>query len=125
MNPPGVHEFNRTQLWGAANPTNAPGVPFIFDASARVGMCGDWLLGSSVESACLSGLAMAGGCMPVPHIPTRKADGTQWVVLQGNGTLGGEGVNRRGRGRFVGLQSTSTIKRNSPGREGRWIPPSA
>ena len=40
-------------------PTNSPGVPFIFDAGARVGMCGDWLLGSSIEAACLSGEALA------------------------------------------------------------------
>ncbi len=61
----------RTQEWsywwnvgftfvrGAALPVNTPGVPCIFDAHARVGICGDWLLGSSLEAAALSGMALA------------------------------------------------------------------
>lgn len=51
--------FTRTQLWGAALPTNAPGVGCIFDGEARVGMCGDWLLGANMEAAVLSAKAMA------------------------------------------------------------------
>ena len=51
--------YSRTQLWGAALPSNSPKVPCIFDGDARVGMCGDWLLGSSIEAAASSGLAMA------------------------------------------------------------------
>ena len=43
---------------GAALPTNTPGVPCIFDARGRAGICGDWLLGSSLESAALSGVAL-------------------------------------------------------------------
>jgi hypothetical protein len=119
-----VHGFNRTQLWGAANPTNAPGVPFIFDADARVGMCGDWLLGSSVQSACLSGLAMAGRCMPCHK---SKATGGSTALSRG-----GAARERHHGGTLLptrvgdaGLQSTSTIKCNSPGRERRWTPPSA
>ncbi|XP_024544952.1 uncharacterized protein LOC9644667 [Selaginella moellendorffii] len=51
--------YTRVQLWGAALPTNTPGVPCIFDAHARVGICGDWLLGASLESAARSGMALA------------------------------------------------------------------
>jgi hypothetical protein len=48
-----------TFVRGAALPVNTPGVPCIFDAHARVGICGDWLLGSSLEAAALSGMALA------------------------------------------------------------------
>ncbi|KAK0602550.1 hypothetical protein LWI29_034648 [Acer saccharum] len=51
--------YSRLQLWGAALPTNTPGVPCIFDPHGRAGICGDWLLGSSVESAAVSGMALA------------------------------------------------------------------
>ncbi|KAF3789005.1 hypothetical protein EJ110_NYTH19808 [Nymphaea thermarum] len=44
---------------GAALPTNTPGLPCIFDPHGRAGICGDWLLGSSVEAASLSGMALA------------------------------------------------------------------
>lgn len=44
---------------GAALPTNTPGIPCIFDPHGRAGICGDWLLGSSLESAALSGMALA------------------------------------------------------------------
>ncbi|XP_078149114.1 FAD/NAD(P)-binding oxidoreductase family protein [Carex rostrata] len=49
----------RVQLWGAALPKNTPNVPCIFDPLGRAGICGDWLLGSSVQSAALSGMALA------------------------------------------------------------------
>jgi predicted NAD/FAD-dependent oxidoreductase len=49
----------RVQLWGAALPLNSPGVPAILDPAARVGVCGDWLLGAGVQSAARSGLALA------------------------------------------------------------------
>ncbi|CAN6439463.1 unnamed protein product [Victoria cruziana] len=51
--------YTRLQLWGAALPTNTPGLPCIFDPHGRAGICGDWLLGSSVEAASLSGMALA------------------------------------------------------------------
>jgi predicted NAD/FAD-dependent oxidoreductase len=51
--------LTRTQLWGAALPTNTPRVPCIFDGAARVGMCGDWLLGADMQCAALSGQATA------------------------------------------------------------------
>lgn len=44
---------------GAALPTNTPGIPCIFDPHGRAGICGDWLLGSNLESAALSGMALA------------------------------------------------------------------
>jgi hypothetical protein len=49
----------RCQLWGAALPINSPGVPAILDPKARVGVCGDWLTGAGLQSAYLSGLALA------------------------------------------------------------------
>lgn len=51
--------YSRVQLWGAALPTNTPGVPCIFDPQGRAGICGDWLLGSSVEASALSGISLA------------------------------------------------------------------
>ncbi|KAL8159595.1 hypothetical protein V2J09_001132 [Rumex salicifolius] len=51
-------------LGGAALPTNTPGVPCIFDPQGRAGICGDWLLGSSLEAAAISGIAMANQSMP-------------------------------------------------------------
>ncbi|KAK3037350.1 hypothetical protein RJ639_030448 [Escallonia herrerae] len=51
--------YTRVQLWGAALPTNTPGIPCIFDPHGRTGICGDWLLGSSLEAAALSGMALA------------------------------------------------------------------
>ncbi|KAK3277739.1 hypothetical protein CYMTET_14273 [Cymbomonas tetramitiformis] len=51
--------LTQTQLWGAGAPLNSPGVEYIFDSNARIGMCGDWLLEPSVEAACTSGHAMA------------------------------------------------------------------
>ncbi|XP_040931071.1 uncharacterized protein [Gossypium hirsutum] len=51
--------YSRVQLWGAALPTNTPGIPCIFDPHGRAGICGDWLLGSNLESAALSGMALA------------------------------------------------------------------
>ncbi|XP_076933444.1 uncharacterized protein LOC143599350 [Bidens hawaiensis] len=50
--------YTRVQLWGAALPTNTPGIPCIFDPLGRTGICGDWLLGSSLEAAALSGLSL-------------------------------------------------------------------
>ncbi|KAF0890055.1 hypothetical protein E2562_036431 [Oryza meyeriana var. granulata] len=51
--------YTRVQLWGAALPINTPGVPCIFDPQGRAGICGDWLTGSSIEAAVLSGMALA------------------------------------------------------------------
>ncbi|KAK8919042.1 hypothetical protein KSP39_PZI021537 [Platanthera zijinensis] len=50
--------YTRVQLWGAALPTNTPGVPCMFDPYGRAGICGDWLLGSSMEDAALSGISL-------------------------------------------------------------------
>lgn len=44
---------------GAALPTNTPDIPCIFDPHGRAGICGDWLMGSSLEAASLSGMALA------------------------------------------------------------------
>lgn len=52
--------FSKTQLWGAALPTNTPRVPCIWDPIGRVGVCGDWVAeGGSMQAAALSGAAMA------------------------------------------------------------------
>jgi hypothetical protein len=37
---------------------NTPGVPCIFDPQGRAGICGDWLTGSSIEAAVLSGMSL-------------------------------------------------------------------
>ncbi|KAG2483517.1 hypothetical protein HYH03_017624 [Edaphochlamys debaryana] len=53
------HVFTRVQLWGAALPRNTPGVPCILDPDSRVGVCGDWLSGGSLQSAAVSGITLA------------------------------------------------------------------
>ncbi|KAG0477384.1 hypothetical protein HPP92_014225 [Vanilla planifolia] len=50
--------YTRLQLWGAALPTNTLGVHCIFDPYGRAGICGDWLLGSCMEAAALSGTSL-------------------------------------------------------------------
>jgi hypothetical protein len=49
---------------GAALPMNTPGVPCIFDPLGRAGICGDWLTGSSIEAAVLSGFSLANHVNP-------------------------------------------------------------
>ena len=51
--------FCKSQLWGAALPVNSPGVPYVYDSAGRVGICGDWLSGASMEAAALSGRELA------------------------------------------------------------------
>uniref|UniRef100_A0A7S0S6U3 Amine oxidase domain-containing protein n=1 Tax=Chlamydomonas leiostraca TaxID=1034604 RepID=A0A7S0S6U3_9CHLO len=51
--------YTRCQLWGAALPTNTPGVECVVDPHARVGICGDWLTGSSLQDAVRSGTTLA------------------------------------------------------------------
>lgn len=47
------------QLWGAAVPVNRCEQHFIHDATARIGICGDWLTTPSIEGAMFSGFALA------------------------------------------------------------------
>ena len=56
---PATPSVFRVQLWGAALPLNSPKVPCVLDPAARVGVCGDWLTGASLQSAWLSGMALA------------------------------------------------------------------
>eukprot|EP00640_Fibrocapsa_japonica_P001249 CAMPEP_0113952806 /NCGR_PEP_ID=MMETSP1339-20121228/90628_1 /TAXON_ID=94617 /ORGANISM="Fibrocapsa japonica" /LENGTH=403 /DNA_ID=CAMNT_0000961471 /DNA_START=206 /DNA_END=1418 /DNA_ORIENTATION=- /assembly_acc=CAM_ASM_000762 len=55
--------FSFVQLWGAANPISVSDVPsntpFIYQNDVRVGICGDWLMSPSIESAVCSGYALA------------------------------------------------------------------
>ena len=53
--------FTKVQLWGAANPLTAAGVPAVFDSESRSGACGDWCMegGPSVEAASESAIALA------------------------------------------------------------------
>ncbi|KAG2425864.1 hypothetical protein HYH02_014928 [Chlamydomonas schloesseri] len=51
--------FTRVQLWGAALPLNTPGTPCILDPDSRVGVCGDWLSGGSLQAAAVSGITLA------------------------------------------------------------------
>ncbi len=67
-----VAAFRTATGWDAPDPaiamahrwlyarTGAPlGVPYLWDESLRVGVCGDWLLGARVEAAWLSASALA------------------------------------------------------------------
>lgn len=60
--PPGTAKpsTSRVQLWGAANPLTSANVPAVFDASGKVGACGDWCQGPpSIEAAAISAVALA------------------------------------------------------------------
>ena len=54
--------------WLYAFPSRDLGTPFLWDASRRIGACGDWIHGSRVESAWLSGHALA-TAMGAAHPP--------------------------------------------------------
>ena len=63
--------FYQTRHWkfaAAANPLN---VGCLWDATLKIGLCGDWCQMSRFEGAALSGMAMAGGILNmkigVPH----------------------------------------------------------
>jgi renalase len=45
--------------WRYARTREPLGEPCLYDAEARLGVCGDWCLGARVESALLSGTALA------------------------------------------------------------------
>ncbi len=49
----------RAHRWRYAGPGTKSDQACLFDADGRAGACGDWLAGSRVEGACLSGLAVA------------------------------------------------------------------
>ena len=52
--------YSRVQLWGAANPLTAAGVPAVFDSETRTGACGDWCEGPPcVEAAAESAASLA------------------------------------------------------------------
>lgn len=65
--------FYRCQLWGAALPLNSPGVEFILDPVARVGVCGDWLLGAGIQSAAISGMSLAQRLVDLCGVPPQQA----------------------------------------------------
>jgi predicted NAD/FAD-dependent oxidoreductase len=57
-------EYSRLHLWRYANieiskELSSDNEDFFIDHQLRVGVCGDWLMGGRVESAYLSGLALA------------------------------------------------------------------
>lgn len=54
-----VHEA-RAHRWRYARVTQPVGEPSLYDPAARLGVCGDALLGGRVESALVSGVAAAG-----------------------------------------------------------------
>jgi predicted NAD/FAD-dependent oxidoreductase len=62
----------RVQLWGAALPLNSPGVPAVLDPAARVGICGDWLLGAGVQAAAVSGLELARRLAALRGVPMER-----------------------------------------------------
>jgi hypothetical protein len=73
--PASTPRHRRTQLWGAALPLNSPGVECIFDPSSRVGVCGDWLMGSSMQAAAVSGIALAQRIVAARDAPVQEHAG--------------------------------------------------
>ncbi|XP_074571391.1 uncharacterized protein LOC141827942 [Curcuma longa] len=97
--------YTRVQLWGAALPTNTPAVACIFDPRGRAGICGDWLLGSSVEAAALSGMALA------HHMADYfKSGGTQSdeFAIGLNSTF--QAIAGQDIGQFPGLKSEKQVE---------------
>ncbi|GIL48091.1 hypothetical protein Vafri_4787 [Volvox africanus] len=81
--------FTRVQLWGAALPLNTPGLPYILDPDSRVGVCGDWLMGGSLQAAAVSGISLArkiaglrGKSGPEQLAPFRLGLNTQFTPLR-------------------------------------------
>nr|GMC47891.1 uncharacterized protein LOC109181751 [Ipomoea batatas] len=100
--------YTRLQLWGAALPTNTPNIPCIFDPLGRAGICGDWLLGSSLEAAVLSGMALANHI--ADYLQSGGACPEEYAVGLHNEfqPLSGHDI-----GQFPGLESNGQIE-NSP-----------
>lgn len=87
----------RLQLWGAGVPLNTweNGKGFLYDAESAVGVCGDWLLDSSIAGAWTSGRLLA------DHLKTKEAvsagfDGT-FVASQGASNTGIAAINEKFR----------------------------
>ena len=49
----------QAHLWRYAQTQQPLGQPFLWDAEAGIGLCGDWCLGHRVENAFVSGLELA------------------------------------------------------------------
>jgi predicted NAD/FAD-dependent oxidoreductase len=89
----------RVQLWGAANPLTAAGVPAVFDSKTKTGACGDWCAGPpSIEAASASALALADAVEALFLLEKAKkpeaaaaldAARTRWTPCTGAGVLGG------------------------------------
>jgi len=89
----------RVQLWGAALPLNSPGVPAILDPAARVGVCGDWLLGAGVQAAAASGLALARRLAALRGVPMERCV----AALEGEEEEGEDGLAAGLRAPFAPL----------------------
>lgn len=99
--------YTRVQLWGAALPRNTPGVPCIFDPYGRAGICGDWLLGSSMEAAALSGIALGN------HMADYfQSGGTHLEEFAVGLHEGFKAVSGCDIGHFPGLDSKEPVIRN-------------
>jgi len=74
----GARKLTPSQLkahrWRYALVTKPLGEPCVFDASLRVAACGDWCLGSTLESAYLSGVAAAGRINSIAPDPEPEPD---------------------------------------------------
>lgn len=57
----------RAHRWRFSGPGARTDLACLFDASSRAGACGDWLAGSRVEGACLSGLELAARILAAPR----------------------------------------------------------
>jgi photolyase PhrII len=69
-----------THRWRYAVPASVLSQPSLWDATQRVGACGDWCGGPRVEGAYLSGAAMAGDVLRHFTIDRKIPDSTQPVA---------------------------------------------
>lgn len=59
-----------------ALPLNSPRVECILDARSRVGVAGDWVMGSSMEAAAVSGVALAQRLAALRGVPVPQQEGS-------------------------------------------------
>ncbi|KAF5828131.1 hypothetical protein DUNSADRAFT_18171 [Dunaliella salina] len=100
--------FTRCQLWGAALPMNSPRVECILDARSRVGVSGDWVNGSSMEAAAVSGIALAHRLAALRSAPVPQDEGSSMDIGLRDEfhSLGGESSSHD-IGGFPGLEMPS------------------
>jgi len=70
--PPFAAKATTLRRWAFARATSSSGSEPLFDDDAKLGVGGDWSVGGRVEGAFLSGVALAGRVLGLPHDDTLR-----------------------------------------------------